>query len=217
MRSDDIFPNRLTRVDDLTRPDHSYLTEEDVCFFLGEYTARQGFAYSATNNLMINFKKPVDRRCRAEWQYKERAIETAATTLRQALNRGALDRLTFVPTPPSKAKDHPLYDNRLTRMLCAVRRDPPLDVRELIVQTESTDAVHDSDIRPRPEEIKALYEVDETMTEPRPREIVVVDDLLTTGAHFRAMESILSVRFPEATVVGLFIARRAPNTADLND
>ena len=217
MRSDAIFPNRFTKVDDLTRPHHWYLTEDDACYFLGEYTARQGFAYSSTNNLIVNFKKPVDRRGRAEWRYKERAIGTAASALRGALNQEGLDKLTFVPVPPSKAKDHPLYDDRLTRMLHAIRRDPPLDVRELVVQTESTDAVHDSDIRRRPEEIEARYAIDETITESTPSVLAVTDDLLTTGAHFRAMKSILSVRFPESPVVGLFIARRVPNTADLTD
>ena len=44
MMSDGTFPNRLSKVDDLTRPDHWYLTEDDHCFFIGEYTARQGFA-----------------------------------------------------------------------------------------------------------------------------------------------------------------------------
>ena len=55
------------------------------------------------------------------------------------------------------------------------------------------------------------------MTEPAPRLVAVVDDLLTTGAHFRAAKSILSARFPEIAVVGMFIARRAPDTADLEE
>jgi len=217
MTSGGTFPNRLTEVDDLTRPDHSYLTEDDHCYFIGEYTARQGFAYSATNSLILNFKKTLDRRGRPEWRYKERALQTAAAAFRRALNPEALDRLTFVPVPPSKAKGDPLYDDRLTRMLRAIRPEPPLDVRELIVQTESTDAVHDREVRPRPEEIEALYSIDQTLTEPAPRLVAVVDDLLTTGAHFRAAKSILSARFPEVAAVGMFIARRAPDTADLEE
>ena len=47
MISDGTFPNRLSEVDDLTRPDHWYLTEDDYCCFIGENTVRQGFAYSA--------------------------------------------------------------------------------------------------------------------------------------------------------------------------
>ena len=45
------FADRFTRIDELTRPDHVWLTEDDACLFLGEYTAREGYAYSVTNNL----------------------------------------------------------------------------------------------------------------------------------------------------------------------
>jgi hypothetical protein len=57
MTSASSFPLRLTKIDDLTRSDHSYLTAADDCYFLGEYTARKGFAFSATNRLILNFKK----------------------------------------------------------------------------------------------------------------------------------------------------------------
>ena len=40
------MPARLTKIDDLTRPDHYYLSSADECYCLGEYTARAGFAYS---------------------------------------------------------------------------------------------------------------------------------------------------------------------------
>ena len=125
--------------------------------------------------------------------------------------------MTFVPVPPSRAREDPLHDDRLTRMLRAIRPEPPRDIRELIVQTGSTDAVHRGEVRPRPEEIEALCRVDEALTKPAPRRIAVVDDLLATGAHFRAAKSRLSARFPETLVVGLFIARRAPDTDDLDE
>ena len=214
MTSAGALAHRFTRIDDLSRPDHWHLAEGDACYFLGEYTARQGYAYSDTNQLIINLKKPMDRRDRPEWRYKQEAIRQAAEAFRKGLNPEALDRLTFVPIPPSKAKGHPLHDDRLTRMLHAIRPQPPLDIRELIVQTESTEAAHGLEDRPWPEEIEALYEVDESLTAPPPQAMAVVDDILTTGAHFRAAHAVLSTRFPTATVVGLFIARRVPNTAD---
>ena len=217
MTSDGAFPQRLTKVDDLIRPDHWHLTADDACYFIGEYTAYRGYAHSDTNHLIFNFKKTVDRRGRPEWRYKEQAIQTAAAAFRRALTPKDLDRLTFVPVPPSKAKGDPLYDDRLTRMLEAVRPSPPLDVRELIVQTESTDAVHVRDVRPAPDQIQVLYRIDETLTGPVRGVVAVVDDVLTTGAHFRAAKSVLSARFPEAAVIGLFIARRAPDTAAIED
>ena len=57
MTSSSTFPQRLTKIDDLIRPDHSYLTDSDSCYFLGEYTARKGYAFSPGNNLVLNFKK----------------------------------------------------------------------------------------------------------------------------------------------------------------
>ena len=217
MTSDGTFPQRLTKVDDLTRPDHWYLTADDACYFIGEYTAYRGYAHSDTNHLIFNFKKTIDRRGRPEWRYKEQAIRTAAAAFRRTLNPEALDRLTFVPIPPSKAKGDPLYDDRLTRMLGFIRPSPSLDIRELIVQTVSTDAVHVRDVRPAPEQVQALYRIDETLTEPVRDIIAVVDDILTTGAHFRAAKSVLSVCFPGTAIIGLFIARRVPNTAAIED
>ena len=217
MTSDGTFPRRLTKVDDLIRPDHSHLTGADACYFIGEYTAYRGYAHSDTNRLIFNFKKTMDRRGRAEWRYKEQAIQTAAAAFRRALAPKDLDRLTFVPVPPSKARGDPLHDDRLTRMLGAIQPKPPLDIRELIVQTESTAAVHAGDRRPAPERIEALYRIDETLTGPVRDIIAVVDDILTTGAHFRAAKSVLSARFPGVAIIGLFIARRVPNTVAIED
>lgn len=220
MTSDGTFPRRLTKVDALIRPDHRRLTDADDCYFIGEYTASQGHSYSVTNDLILNFKKTMDRSGRPEWRYKDEAIQEAAAAFRKALaSPKNLDRLTFVPIPPSKAKGHPLYDDRLTRMLGAIRPKPPLDIRELVVQTESTDAVHDRGVRPTPEQIQALYRIDETLTEPAPGIIAAVDDILTTGAHFRAAKSVLSTHFPETSIIGLFIAWtvRVPAADDFPD
>ena len=212
MISGNTFPRRFTKVDELTRPEHFYLTDEDDCYFIGDYTARQGYDHSATNHLIINFKKRLDRRHLPEWRYKKQAIEKAATAFREALTPDGLDDLTFVPIPPSKAKQHPLYDDRLTCMLKSIRPTPPLDIRELIVQPESTDPVHDDDDRPSPQELEERYQISETLVLPSPNVIAIVDDVLTTGAHFRAVKSLLSVQFPKAEIFGLFIARRVLNS-----
>jgi hypothetical protein len=49
-------------------------------------------------------------------------------------------------------------------------------------------------------------------TKPAPEKLVVFDDLLTTGCHFKAIAQILGERFPNKHVVGPFIARRAPDS-----
>lgn len=48
---------RLTLIDELIRKQHHYLEDGDLCYCFGEYTARQGAAYSKTNQLIINLKR----------------------------------------------------------------------------------------------------------------------------------------------------------------
>jgi hypothetical protein len=217
MTSATTFPLRLTKIDDLARPDHSYLTAADDCYFFGEYTARKGFAFSATNRLILNFKKTMDRRGRSEWQWKDRALHQATAAFRTVLDNAFLNVTTLVPIPPSKAKSDPLYDDRMTRMLRAIRPQPPVDIRELITQTESSEAAHDQAVRPRPEEILARYQIDSSLQLPLPQAIAICDDVLTTGAHYRASRTVLEQAFPGVRMIGIFIARRVPEAVDFSD
>jgi hypothetical protein len=121
MTSASTFPLRLTKIDDLTRPDHFYLTAADDCYFLGEYTARKGFAFSATNRLILNFKKTMDRQGKPEWPWKERALREAAAAFRTALNNDYLNVATLVPVPPSKAKTDPLHGSITANEPCDFR------------------------------------------------------------------------------------------------
>lgn len=202
------FPRVLTEIDELTRPDHSFLTNEVRCFFLGEYTARAGFSHSATNNLIQNFKKPMDRRGTAQWSWKEKAIRDAAAALNAAFGSASLSGYTFVPVPPSRAKTDPMYDDRMLHMLQLVRQG--LDIRELVMQPASRPAAHDGEERPRPEEMASRYAIDESKCAPPPSSILICDDMLTTGCQFMAMRSVLSARFPQAAIYGIFLSRRAP-------
>lgn len=215
MTSGTPFPHNLTEVDQLTRMDHYHLDGDDDCFFLGEYTARQGFAYSETNSLILNLKKTPDKRDKYEWRYKEHAIVVAAQALKNSIKESWLRNATFVPIPPSKAKDDPMYDDRMSRLVQSIDADHPVDCRELIVQTESTEAAHEQEDRPGPDEIRTLYSIDPDLADPPPSRIVICDDVLTTGAHFKAAKSVLEQEFPTAEIVGCFIARRVPEAIDI--
>jgi hypothetical protein len=75
--------------------------------------SRKGYAFSAANQLILNFKKSMNTRHTAQWRYKEQAIGDAAAAFRAALNKDWLNTATLVPLPPSKAKSDALYDDRL--------------------------------------------------------------------------------------------------------
>jgi hypothetical protein len=209
------FPQRLTRIDELTRGDHTYLEDKDECLFFGDYTARKGFAHSATNNLVLNFKKPMKYRGKPGWQYKAKAIREVAQAFSENLG-AAMGSLTLVPIPPSKLKTDPDYDDRLMEMLRALK--PPQgikpDVRELIGQTKTMPASHESENRLPPSEWEKAYYVEDRLAAPQPAWIGIIDDLLVTGCRFRAISNVLKTRFPQARITGLFIARRVPEATD---
>jgi hypothetical protein len=213
---------RLSKVDELILQTghHTYLTADDQCYFLGEYTARGGYSFSETNQLILNFKIRPEHRGSNRWHYKEAAIRSAAhyfrTVLNSEQNRALLGSVTLVPIPPSKNIADPQYDDRVSRMLEELGSNLNLDIRELVIQPSSSDSFHDLPTRPRPEELAAQFAIDENAAHPMPRGLWIFDDVLTTGCHFKAMQSVLQRRFPSVPTVGFFIARRVPDSSDPN-
>ena len=179
------FPTRLTKIDPLTRVDHSHLVDSDECYFLGEYTARAGFAHSATNNLIMNFKKPMDKRGTSQWPHKAAKISLAAQALHSALCGSDLTQITFVPVPPSKSKSDPMYDDRMMQMLRilsdSIKRSNgySLDIRETVIQDQSFSAAHDGP-RPTPLELMSRYSIDKNLLTPTRPILIICDDVLTT-------------------------------------
>jgi len=213
---------RFLKIDDSNRGDHYYLSVDDVCYYVYEYTPGAGFTGDG-NQLIVNLKKKMDRKARPDWKYKGRAIRTCTAILSANINEQWLRVGTLVPVPPSKAQDDPMYDDRIAQVLRGIQRPFAVDIRELVRQSQSTRASHESEgDRLSPDELEAVYSIDEAEVAVRePAKIAVVDDMLTTGAHFVAMKRVLSRRFPRASIVGIFITRRVlprpdfPDVADL--
>jgi hypothetical protein len=200
---------RLSLIDDSNREDHSRLTDDDSCYYLFEYTSHRSYAFSSTNQLISNLKKKPSTARLPGYHYKARAIATCGRHLGATLNPAWLEEATLVPIPGSKALGHPDFDDRIERICRAIRQPPP-DVRALVVQTESTDASHEACDGPRVtvERLLEVYEINKSLTAPAPQKIAIVDDVLTAGTHYRAVHTVLSERFPHVPLVGLFIARR---------
>ena len=202
------LPTRFTKIDELTLHQHYHLTEEDECYFLGLYTTAGGHSYSNTNQTIYNFKKTMDKRGKTEWKYKNIAIRACAKAFAEAIQNFDLDTMTFVPVPPSSMKSDPLYDDRLFQMLKLVDSSGKLNIRECVEQTREIRSSHGSTDRPTLSEIAEVYKFRQTQNQPHSKIIAIVDDVITTGAHFRVMRDILSDQFPNVNVIGLFLARR---------
>ena len=195
---------------------HSFIEPEDEIYFFYEYTARKGFDHSPGNNLIFNLKKdPVRFRDKPEvLKHKRRAISTCGQMISHGLDPAWLATAVIVPVPPSKARDDLAYDDRMLRVAQAVQilETPPrpAETRELVHQAVSLQTSHASEDGERSsiDELVQAYALDEALATPEPERIVVLDDMLTTGRHFRAMSFVLHGRFPRAQIVGIFITRR---------
>ena len=82
------------------------------------------------------------------------------------------------------------------------------DTRELIVQRANMPPSHAGQ-RAAIDELIANYQIDDALRIPAPRErIVIFDDVLTTGRHYKAAVQFLAPVFANVTYRGLFVARR---------
>jgi hypothetical protein len=196
---------KMKEFEDETRKDHYHMSADDDCYYFVEFIKGAGYGPPG-NSFINNLKKKPSRRGTYEWGHKLRAINDAAETMQRELPDEWLENSTFVPIPPSKAKDHPEYDDRMSQVLSKLGKD--VDVRELVYQTESMDETHILLDRHSIETLVENYEIDENKVRPKPTHIVIVDDVVTAGKHFRAMCRILEERFPGVPISGVFLARR---------
>ena len=199
---------RLQKIDELYLPQHPCLTSADDCYFFLTYTVRMGYTYSEHNKFVINYKKPMDRREKPEWRYKEQAIRDAAKLVEVAVSSEVFPMgSVFVPMPPSTLKGSPDYDDRVFRTL-RMSYGGGLNVKELLLQKHSTESFHINGGTRRIQDIYNNMYIDESLSKDINGDIVVFDDVVTSGAHFRAACKILSENYGDTVKVhGLFLAR----------
>ena len=207
---------QIRKIGDLERGDHWHLTSEHECYFFGEYTARAGYSHSSTNQIVSNIKKRPSLRHTPQWPHKVRAMQLVAAAIRSAINPAAFGIVTLVPIPPSKLRTDPEYDPRMAQIARMVSSDA--DVRELIEPMAARDPLHESEQRLQPHELIATLQINEAHCAPAPQNVILIDDVVTTGCSFVACKTMLQQRFPGLPVSGIFAARRAvDHSADFPD
>jgi hypothetical protein len=115
----------------------------------------------------------------------------------------------FVPIPPSKVKRDPMHDDRMVQLVTLIIEGcPNTEFREIISILENMPSFHDSEDRPPPEELIKYLKVDKALCKNKKEIIAIVDDIITSGSHFKASKQLLKPQFPESKIIGLFIGRR---------
>ena len=206
------IPQKLWKIDDSTVGDHFWLADSDQCYYIWEYTARKGYGFSPANNFIWNLKiKPsAIEKSPLRYRHKLEAIAHAGHALKTFISREFTETLaTFVPIPCSKAVADPEYDNRLAKVLASAFYGWNADVRDVLNIKHSTPADHESVERLAFNGLLAITELEGSFDLAPRQIIVIVDDVLNSGKHFKVAQSLIRARHPSADTRGVFLARCA--------
>lgn len=193
------------------------LTPEDVCYFLGEYHRGVGYQGPGLNNAIQNLKKPMDRKGRPEWSYKNSAIANFAwKILNTKLYQVELSQYVWVPIPPSAAKSDPMYDDRLVQILeCLRTQNKHLIFHEILASTKSRIPMHHPQgHRLTKEQLVGQWTLTMPPDLPENPTFVIFDDVITLGTTYRAAKEMLLQAYPQSKIVGVFLARTKLNDED---
>jgi hypothetical protein len=202
----------LIKIDELLLPDHHHLTENDDCYFLETYSSGKTWSHSDGNKLISNLKISPLHKGTKRYYWKTEEIKKIAANLQRTIPAlGDLSGITFVPIPPSKTKDHELYDDRIAQILSRINL-PGYQYKDMLYTIEDRDGLHESSKKRDIDEIAGNMAIDYNQVKGVRNRIVLVDDMVTTGASFCAARSVILDEFPDAEVSGLFVTRRQPPT-----
>lgn len=197
--------------------EHNNLDIDDSIFHLEYYESGGTFQESTGNNLIINLKKRIDKKGESDWIHKKKAIRSIAVKIAEELNSGsenAYRRIYWIPVPPSKMKTDPMYDDRVYQILVlsqAVCNDDRHLVADVIYQKESREPFTAAKSTRSVEDLLSNYEMNDIPNyNPETDLIVIFDDVLTSGCHFKAVKSKILGRYSNAKIRGIFVARTIP-------
>jgi len=178
-----------------------WLEDEDCCYYARDYISRGGYGASEANQLITNLKKPTKRKGTLEWPHKIRAIKQFALELSNALKDG----VTVTSIPTSKKREDPDYDPRLEMTLGVLaKRRKKIIIEFPIIRRETIQAAHHGGKRNPNMIYKSLQWVGFKKV---PEHIVLIDDVITSGSHFKACQRLIMEHHPEISVSGLFWGR----------
>lgn len=200
----------LRSLDHTGRAHHCFLEASDRCHYLWDYVP--GAARAQTHRWIWELKgrRWIPAAAAAATRHQRRAIEAAALALRAALPQAWVEQTSWSPIPSSQDSGDAQYDDRLLRLLRMAFGGYDADIRPLIRQIGSSLPDHRGPHRLPFAELHALMRVDEMRVAERPLrpEVVLFDDVLTTGKHFKCAQARLREALGPVCISACFLARR---------
>ncbi|MDR1184165.1 MAG: hypothetical protein LBK67_05150 [Coriobacteriales bacterium] len=194
----------------------SKLSSSDVyCYYYRDYV-EGGYSASTSNQLVLNLKITAgvlaDNPSRSH--YKDQALKQCVADY-QLFFDGFTVRNTnvvvgIIPIPSSKPKNSPDCNDGMIRVAEQLEQYyPTLKFLDLFEVRHETQPSHLGGTRSI-EEIKDLLVLNNASLD-RFSVVFLLDDMITTGAHFVACRELLQKKYPDLMIAGLFWAKKKPN------
>ncbi|CAA6799763.1 MAG: Unknown protein [uncultured Sulfurovum sp.] len=180
------------------------LSATDECYYFLDYTDG-GYSASSSNQLVFNFKQPISKRGTASWRYREESVQKFANLISE-IQGLCENKFTIVIAPTSKRTDSPDYNDRIDKTLELFKKYCPTVIIERPIEViRDTIPSHDGGNRDEESIKNNLKWVG--FKYPPTAIVVFIDDILTTGTHFKvSKEIILQNDSRVERVVGVFLA-----------
>lgn len=189
----------------------SHLEKGDHCWYLRDYLVdrssdKKPWELSTSNKIIGDFKIKPEKLSN---QYLRNLKLVAIELFAQELSRNVKKVHSFASIPGSKRKDDPGFDNRLDLMLLRAQQiNTNVHIVNAICRTATMDPSHSKGGSRSPSDhMESLAAVDPIGTVVDDV-LFLVDDVLTSGATFKACQTVIRRAYPKLTVCGLFWARR---------
>lgn len=207
---------RWTYIDRVARLSRTYLTSDDRCYY---YLQRDKLGYSAgsraaANSRILNFKKKpeVIRNDERQAWYKQQAIEFFASMVVDFFKQvdGAFNgyEVLLVPIPTSKPRSDANYDSRMDDLCQIVSGSLSwVDYAPILDTLSDLGTAHENDLPRDPGFLMRNMTFSGMVPDfGIPKVIFLIDDVLTTGAHYAACRDMILGKYPGLPIFGLFLS-----------
>ena len=192
------------RCEEAVSPPH-YLNETTFSFYQYEYVSKGSYTQFPDNSLIMNFKIPVEEMGRERWHYKEDAIKIFAEALIMNIRLPIHDTI-FIPMPTSKPRRHPEFDSRLDRVIDIIHQQTGQHIGYNLDLINEENPYHLSGDYRDPNQL--YTNIDFTpFQDLNPKSVILLDDVITTGAHFVACIKKIKSIYPDTNIAGFFLAK----------
>ncbi|MDM1065799.1 hypothetical protein [Myroides odoratimimus] len=207
--SNNIFKLSKIDTDDLSRllrnvP--SNLDDDDFCLYALEYCAEKGLGF---NSHIYNIKKPIND---PNVAWKNRSMQYFGNNINSVLGKENIDKIlenwSIVLVPPSKCRTDLLYDNRLDKIIELAKLKGA--VVDLLYIEVNRNAAHNGGRRDVGY-YESLFRINEKELSKLKNKVIIFDDVITSGAQYKAVKNTLLSINPELEIRGLFLARTICN------